>query len=115
MRHSLGIGMPKPGEAKQGFDHMGETLTGRHLHTDTGDTVTGIPPVMPCIGRDSSGLALAKNARLSAMLHGQFTFENSEAFDQSGVAVFTDDPRSDKSQQFGDRAMLGVLVGKLKN
>jgi hypothetical protein len=31
------------------------------------------------------------------------------------MAVFADDLRSDKHEQFGDRAALEVLVGKLKN
>jgi hypothetical protein len=51
--------MPKPREAIQGFDHMAEALTGRHLHADTGVLVARIPPVVPYIRLDSGGLALA--------------------------------------------------------
>jgi hypothetical protein len=111
MRHSLGIGIPEPCETKQGFNHMGKALARRHLHPHAGVMVAGIPPVVPCIRRDSGGLSLTKNTHLSGNLHAQFTVKNGEAFDYSGMAVFADDPRSDKREQFGDRAALGVLVG----
>jgi len=90
--------MPKPREAIQGFDHMAEALTGRHLHADTGVSVAGIPPVVPYIRLDSGGLLLAKSARLSAALHGQFTFEYGETLDECWMAVFADDPRPDKRE-----------------
>ena len=115
MRHTLRVGMPEPCEAKQGFDHMGEALTGRHFHAHAGVSVVRIPPVVPYIRLDGGGLSLAKNARPSAVLHGQFTFKNGETFDYPGMAVFADDPRSDTREQFGNRTALGVLVGKLKN
>jgi hypothetical protein len=54
---------------------MAEAFTGRHLHADTGISVAGIPSVVPYIRLDSGGLSLAKGARLSAELHGQFTFK----------------------------------------
>ena len=114
MRHALRVGMSEPREAKQGFDHMSEALTRRHFHAHAGVSVARIPPVVPYVRLDSDGLSLAKNARLSAAFHGQFTFKNGEAFDYPGMAVFADDSRSDTREQFGDRAALRVLVGKLR-
>ena len=90
--------MPKPREAKQGFDHMAEALTGRHLHADTGVSVARITPVVPYIRLDSGALSFAKSARLSAALHGQLTFKNSETLDECGMAVFADDARPDKRE-----------------
>ena len=80
------------------FDHRAEALTGRHLHADTGVSVTRIPPVVPYIRLDSGGLLLAKSARLSAALHGQFTFDYGETLDECWMAVFADDPRPDKRE-----------------
>jgi hypothetical protein len=59
-------------------------------------------------------LSLPKRARLFAALHGQFTFKNGETLDQRGMAMFADDPCPDTCKQFGDHAVLGILVGKLK-
>jgi hypothetical protein len=91
--------MPEPREAKQGFDHMGVALTGRHFHAHTRVSVARIPPIVPYIRLDGGNLTLAKDARLAAVLHGQFTFKNGEAFDYPGMAVFADDPRSDKPRR----------------
>jgi len=94
---------------------MAEALTGRHLHADTGISVARIPPVVPYIRFDGGGLSLAKSARPSAALHGQFTLKNGETLDECGMAVFANDPRPEKREQFGDHPALGVLVRKLKN
>ena len=107
--------MTKPRQAKQGFNHMGEALTGRHFHMHARVSVARIPPVVPYIRLDNNGLTLAKSARPSAAFHGQFTFKNGEAFDDPWMAVFADDPSPDKCEQFGDRAALRVLMRKLKN
>jgi hypothetical protein len=45
---------------------------------------------------------LAKNARVSGALRGQFTLKNGKAFDYPGMAVFPGDSRSDTREQFGD-------------
>jgi hypothetical protein len=111
MRHTFRIGMPEPREAKKGFDHMGEALTRRNFDAQAGVSIARIPPVVPYIRLDGGGLSLAKNARLSAALDGQFTFKNGEAFHYPGMAVFAGDTRSDTRQQFGDRAALGVWWG----
>src|SRR5215470_598429 len=104
--------MPKPREAKQGFDQMAEALTGRRLHADTGVSVARIPPVVPDVRLDCGGLSSAKNARLSVALHGQFTFKNGETLDECGMAMFANNSRTDKCKQFGDHAALGVLMWK---
>ena len=113
--HTFGIGMPKSGEAEEGLDHMGEALTGRHFHAHVGISVACIPPVVPCIRFDGSGLALAKYARPAAPLHGQLTLKNGEALDNPGMAVFADDLRTYTRDKLGHCAAIGILVGKLKN
>jgi hypothetical protein len=90
--------MPKAREAKQSFDHMAETLAGRHFHTHAGVSVARIPPVVPYTRFDGGALSLAKGTHLCATLHGQFTFKNGETLDYPGMAVFADDPRSDKCE-----------------
>src|SRR5262249_1961865 len=59
--------------------------------------------------------SLAKRARPSAALHGQFAFEHGETLDQRRMAVFADHPRPGTRKQLSDYAALGVLVGKLDN
>src|SRR5262249_48930572 len=115
MRHTLRIGVPQSRKSKQGFNHMGEPLTGGHFHAYARVSVARIPPVVPYIGLDGGGLSLAKDAGLSVPLDGQLTFENCEPLDDPGMAVFADDAGSDKREKLGDRATLGVLMGKFNN
>ena len=115
MRHTLGVGMPKARQAKESFDHMGEAFPGRHFHAHTSVSVTRIPPVVPHVRFDRGGLSLTKDARLSAALHSQFTLEDREAFDHPRMAVFANDPRSNKREQLRCCAAVGVMVGKLKD
>ena len=64
---------------------------------------------------DGGCLSLAENTHRSAPCDSQLTDKNGEAFDHPGMAVFAHDARSGTRDQFGDRAVLGVLVGKLGN
>jgi hypothetical protein len=82
---------------------MGKALPGHHFDENAGASIAGIPPVVPYIRLDTGRLSLAQNARLSATLHSEFTFKNSEAFDYPRVAVFANDPCPDAREQFGDR------------
>jgi len=91
---------------------MGEPFTGSHFHAYAGVSVAFIPPVVPYIGLNGGSVSLAKDARLSAALHGQLTFKNCESLDDSGMAMFADDPGSGTREKLGDRATLGVLMGK---
>ena len=63
-----------------------------------GRLVARITPVVPYIRLDSGALSFAKSARLSAALHGQLTFKNSETLNECGMAVFADDARPDKRE-----------------
>ena len=58
-----------------------KSLTARHVDAHARVSVARIPPVVPDIQLDSRGLSLAESARLSAPLHGQFTFKNGETLD----------------------------------
>src|SRR5262245_36765963 len=97
------------------FQSYGRTVHRSHFHAYSGVSVTLIPPVMPYIGLNGDSLSLAKDARLSAPLHGQLTFKNCESLDDPGMAVFADDAGSDTREKLRDRATLGVLIGKFNN
>ena len=56
-----------------------------------------------------------KNARLPIELQRQFAVEHGEPFDDPGVAMFPHHPGSDERGQFGDGALIRIVLRKLEN
>src|SRR5262245_7888126 len=116
MRHALSVRVTEAGETKYGLNHVGKALSGRHLHTNAGVlAVARVPPVVPNAGLSDRRFALTKDCRLFGELQRQLTLKHGKALNENGMAVLSDDPCSDQCGQFGSRAALWVLPGKLED